>query len=107
MTLASSIMSHLLVTNETIVIDHPQQENMGGRGNGKHKRTGHGDIELTCNEEPIWPGLDATKRRALAPITNQVFPPQSRQFDANCTLKKPTSSTKVDLSYCSSLVCNI
>lgn len=96
-------MAHLLVTNETVVIDQPHQENIG-RGNGKHKRAGHeDDVELTCYEGSVWPGSDTTKRRALAPITNHVFAPSNRQFGGS-SMKKPATSQKADLSFCSSLV---
>lgn len=95
-------MAHLVVTNETVVIDQQQQENIG-RGSGKHKRVGHDDVELTCHEGSLWPGSDATKRRALAPITNQVLATTNRQFGGS-GIMKPATCLKPDLSFCSSLV---
>lgn len=63
-------MAHLLVTNETVIID---QENVlsENRSIGKHKRGGHGDVGLTFLEGSVWSGPDVTKRRALVSITNQ------------------------------------
>lgn len=63
-------MAHLLVTNETVIID---QENVlsENRSIGKHRRGGYGDVGLTCLEGSIWSGPDVTKRQALVSITNQ------------------------------------
>lgn len=97
-------MAHLLVTNETVVIDQPHQENIGSKGSGKHKRASHDDARLTCFEESI---NDVTKRRALAPITNQpdrLLGNPSRHFGGSAVFKNSVPSLNPNLSYNSSLV---
>ena len=89
-------MAHLLVTHETI-IDQTQQENES-RSIGKHKRGSHGDVGgLTCFEGSVWPGSDATKRRALVSITNQpnrISTNSNKPFNAAIQRKQTTFSTK-------------
>lgn len=63
-------MAHLLVSSETVVVDHPQKENIGAKSKGKHKRDNQDDGGLTCSEGSVWQGSGSTKRQALASITN-------------------------------------
>lgn len=89
-------MAHLLVTHETI-IDQTQQENEG-RSIGKHKRGSQSDVGgLTCFEGSVWPGSDATKRRALVSITNQpnrISTNSNKPFNTAIQRKQTTFSTK-------------
>ena len=65
-----SEMAHLMVSGETVVVDHLQDENAAqNRSIGKHKRVDSSDMELGCGTGQA---PDSTKRRALASITNQM-----------------------------------
>ena len=84
-----------MVTSETVVVDHPQQENVltENRSIGKHKRKD--DTVLTCFEPSAWPYIETRKRRALAPITNRQdwFPAMSSKVIGNAIQKKPVVKT--------------
>ncbi len=82
-------MAHLMVTNETVIVDQPQQENSENRSIRKHKR--RDDMGLTCLEPSAWPCIETKKRRALAPITNRQdwFPTTSSKAFGETIQKKP------------------
>lgn len=103
-------MAHLMVTSETVVVDHPQQENnlTENRSIGKHKR--RDNAGLTCLEPSVWPYVETRKRRALAPITNRQdwFPAVSSKVIGNAAPKKPvvkTASTTSASATTTSMVC--
>ena len=99
-------MAHLMVTNETVVVDHPQQENnlIENRSIGKHKR--RDDVGLTCLEPSVWSYAETKKRRALAPIKNRQdwFPANSSKIFGNNTVKKPVVRTTTTTTTTTSMV---
>lgn len=88
-------MAHLLVSNETTIVDHSQQENLGSRSIGKHRRTSNEDARLSCYEGFGRSGPDVTKRQALVSITNQPF---ANKKKTNNLQKKPVPPTKCSIS---------
>lgn len=90
-------MAHLLVSSETVIIDHSQDENVvENRSIGKHKRMSRDDVGFfRCTGGQAWPGGDNTKRRALVPITNQPDKVMSGKiFVSKAVQRRPIKSAK-------------
>ena len=100
-------MAHLLVSSETVIIDHLQDENVGEcRSIGKHKRMGRDNVGLLrCSEGQAWPGEDNTKRRVLVSITNQpdkIMSTQSGKVFVKAVQRRQTKSKFSGPKYVSS-----
>lgn len=92
-------MAHLMVSSETVIVDHPQDENAGeNRSIGKHKRNSCSDMEVGCNDGQT---LDSTKRRALASITNQLDKGRSSRNSTNKSLQKRSTAKSTKSPKCS------
>ena len=86
-----------MVTNETVVVDQPQQENIS-RSIGKHKRA-QDVVGLACHEPSALTHAETKKRRALAPITNKQdwFAANSSKAVSNTFQKKPVVKATTSL----------
>ena len=78
-------MAHLLVSRETVIDQENSAEARSSRGPGKHKRS-----PKVVLSNPL---SSASKRRALAPITNQPLTTRERQPAKPKQAPTPVSKT--------------